>query len=459
MVYHEKMSKNTYRLIVCQGYDEKGKKLRKRKTIKVSEQLTPKQLERELNKQKILFEREVLLGEYLDGESITFLEFTRRWFKDYAEVNLTPATLVSYKQKLNERIIPAIGHIKLAKIQPVHILQFYQNLHTVGARLDCKFFPTDKFRTYLSEFSTKQVEIITGLSSKTCKRLKMGLDTDYKTAEKISKILDTDLKILFKQVEGEVLSEKTIRNHIGIIGSILSTAVKWNIIKDNPVKRIDMKKGAKTKVNYYDDIQVAKMLTALNGEPLMYASMIYLAIDIGLRKGEITGLTWDDIDFENSQVSINKQRHYVTGYGTINSKPKTEAGARIVTVSHKVISLLKQYKNQQLQQRMRLGTAWKQSPYVFLNEDGSAICPNQPYKWFVKFLDRHNLPRITFHQLRHTNASLLIAAGEDIVTVSSRLGHADKNITLNTYSHVIKSRDIQIANKMDEFYNKHQIAL
>ena len=76
----------------------------------------------------------------------------------------------------------------------------------------------------------------------------------------------------------------------------------------------------------------------------------------------------------------------------------------------------------------------------------------------MDFLERHNLPRISFHQLRHTNASLLISSGEDIVTVSGRLGHADKNITLNTYSHLIKSKEAQVANKMDEFYSRLEIA-
>jgi len=78
--------------------------------------------------------------------------------------------------------------------------------------------------------------------------------------------------------------------------------------------------------------------------------------------------------------------------------------------------------------------------------------PHKPYKWFTGFLERHNLPKITCHQLRHTNASLLIAAGVDVVTLSGRLGHGDKNITLNTYSHIIKSQEIQAANKMDNFY-------
>lgn len=85
MAFYEKTSEYTYRLTVCQGYDSKGKKLRKRKTIKLDETLTPKQAEKELNRQMVMFENEVLNGVYLDGEKITFAEFTQKWFEDYAE--------------------------------------------------------------------------------------------------------------------------------------------------------------------------------------------------------------------------------------------------------------------------------------------------------------------------------------------------------------------------------------
>lgn len=254
------------------------------------------------------------------------------------------------------------------------------------------------------------------------------------------------------------INKRTIQNHMGIIYSVLSTAVKWNIIKDNPMKRVDIKKARRAEAKFYDDKQVAEILQALANEPLILITMVYLSIDIGLRRGELTGLTWDDVDFETSQISINKQRHYVVGYGTINDKTKTDAGIRTVTASQTVISLLKQYRNQQLQQRLKLGTAWKNEPYIFVLDDGTPISPNLPYKWFVDFLNRHNLPKITFHQLGHTNASLLISSGEDVVTVSGRLGHSDKNITLNTYSHLIKSKETQVANRMDEFYQRLKVS-
>ena len=156
------------------------------------------------------------------------------------------------------------------------------------------------------------------------------------------------------------------------------------------MQRIDMKKSYKAKAKYYVEEQIERMLSALNDESLTLIVMVYLAIDIGLRRSELTGLTWDDINFETSQISINKQRHYVVGYGIIKDKTKTEAGIRVVTVSKTVMNLLKIYRNYQIQQKLKLGTAWHNEPYVFMLDDGKAISPNLPYKWFIKFLKKHN---------------------------------------------------------------------
>ncbi len=454
MAFYEQLSKYTYRLTVCQGYDSNGKKLRKRKTIKLSDKLTDKQLEKELTRQLILFEKVVNDGTYLNGESVSFKEFVDIWLKDYAAENLAVSTLVSYKTKLRERIIPAIGHIKLAKLQPTHILHFYNSLKDENIRLDGRYTPTERLKTVLAPYTAKQLENITGISYKTCQRLQLLEGTNKSTAERLCDTLHLNINKMFTYKVRRTLSEKSIRSHIGIIGSILSTAVKWNIIVDNPVRRVDMKKVPRKSVKYYDDKQIAIMLNLLEKEPLMFRTMIYLTLDIGLRKGELTGLCWSDVNFEESTVNINKQRHYVMGYGTFEDKPKTEAGIRIVTVSKTVCRLLKAYKNYQNRNRLKFGTAWHNTPYIFVLEDGKEISPHLPYKWFTKFLERNNLPKITFHQLRHTNASLMISAGEDIVTVSGRLGRSDKNITLNTYSHIIKSKEAQVANKMEEFYTR-----
>lgn len=456
MAFLEKISEYTYRITVCQGYDSKGKKLRKRKTITLDKNLTPKQAEKELERQKFMFENEVLNGVYLDGEKITFTEFTQRWLEDYAEKNLALTTLQSYKIILN-RILPAIGHIKLGKLQPHHLIQFYNSLDEEGARLDGRFTPTKALTKYLEPLTVSYIIKTTGISSKTCRRLKTGMATNYSTAQKLCNSYKLDFNRMFKGNSEKKLKRKTIKNHHIVIQSILSTAVDWNILMNNPAERAKPQKAPKSKAKYYNDEQLADMFQCLKSEPLMYMTIIYLAIDIGLREGELTGLKWEDINFETCEVNINKQRQYLKGIGTIECKPKTDAGIRVVTASKTVISLLKEYKKQQVENRLKFGTAWQNGQYVFLHEDGSPISTQLPYKWFTKFLNRHNLPKITFHQLRHTNASLLISSGEDIVTVSGRLGHADKNVTLNTYSHIIKSKEAQVANKMDEFYSRLKI--
>lgn len=452
MAYFEKRSANTYKIVVSMGYDSNGKHRRVSKTVKLPENMSESRRQKELNTLCVLFQKEVENGLYLDGSKITFAEFTEKWLTDYAEKNLAPTTLVSYKIILN-RILPAIGHITLNKLQPHHLIQFYNSLDEEGTRLDGRFTPTKALIKYLEPFTLSHIIKTTGISSKTCRRLKTGMATNYSTAQKLCNTYKLDFNRMFKGNSEKKLTRKTIRNHHIVIHSILSTAVDWNILTNNPAGRAKPQKVTKTQAKYYNDEQVANMLNALRSEPLMYMTMIYLAIDIGLREGELTGLKWEDINFDTCEVNINKQRHYITGYGNIEGKPKTDAGVRSVTASKTVISLLKEYKKQQNENRLKFGTAWQNGKYVFLHEDGCPISTQLPYKWFTKFLNRHNLPKITFHQLRHTNASLLISSGEDIVTVSGRLGHADKNVTLNTYSHIIKSKEAQVANKMDEFYN------
>lgn len=452
MAYFEKRSANTYKIVVSMGYDSNGKHRRVSKTVRLPENMSESRRQKELNTLCVLFQKEVENGLYLDGSKITFAEFTEKWLTDYAEKNLAPTTLVSYKIILN-RILPAIGHITLNKLQPHHLIQFYNSLDEEGTRLDGRFTPTKALIKYLEPLTLSHIIKTTGISSKTCRRLKTGMATNYSTAQKLCNTYKLDFNRMFKGNSEKKLTRKTIRNHHIVIHSILSTAVDWNILTNNPAGRAKPQKVTKTQAKYYNDEQVANMLNALRSEPLMYMTMIYLAIDIGLREGELTGLKWEDINFDTCEVNINKQRHYITGYGNIEGKPKTDAGVRSVTASKTVISLLKEYKKQQNENRLKFGTAWQNGKYVFLHEDGCPISTQLPYKWFTKFLNRHNLPKITFHQLRHTNASLLISSGEDIVTVSGRLGHADKNVTLNTYSHIIKSKEAQVANKMDEFYN------
>jgi integrase len=114
------------------------------------------------------------------------------------------------------------------------------------------------------------------------------------------------------------------------------------------------------------------------------------------------------------------------------------------------MELLKQYKLAQNEERLKMGDKWLPTDFVFTNSDtGKPIFPNRPTVWFSEFLKRHDLPKITFHQLRHTNASLLLAQNVDIAVLSKRLGHSKISVTLDIYSHALKSKDKEAADKMD----------
>ena len=450
----EKRSENVYRIVVCVGYDVRGKKIRKSKTITFNNPMSEKQKQKELQKNAVLFENSVKNGNYLDGEKITFQEFALKWLEKQSK-KYAPGTLIPCKTRLYNRILPEFGHMKLTKIQTKHLEDFYAKLKEEGSRLEDFYVPTKEFTTILLKYKTSKLIKLAGITNKTCIRLKNGNKTNLKTAKQICNALSLSVSKMFKRANNSPLSDKTIKNHHSDISSIFTLAEKWRLIKFNPAKYVDFGKPVKKKANYYNNEQVKSLLIALDNEPyenMTYKVLISLALDTGVRSSELCGLKWDDVNFENGTISITKQRQYIHTFGIIERQPKTVNGIRTISISPSVLAKLKTYKQKQAQDKLQLGTAWQNGLYLFKHSNGQDLHPIRPYKWFIKFLEKHNLPKITLHQLRHTNASLLIANGIDPVTLAERLGHGDKNITLNTYSHMINEREKLVALQMENIY-------
>ncbi|MCL2571212.1 MAG: site-specific integrase [Defluviitaleaceae bacterium] len=433
------------------GYD------RVNKTITFPTSMTAKQRIKEAEKEAILFEDEVKSGEYLDGEQITFANFVAIWMKEYAEKELAPSTLVKYKRRLKSRILPALGHMKLAGIQPSHITAFYNNLTETGVRMDVLYKATDALLEKLSQTRNTALSKNTGIGRNVFARLKKGGSAVYDTVEKLCTYFEADVKEMFVQQDtNKVLSSKTVRHHHTLLSGIFTFAMEWNLIKDNPTRRVrlpSITKAKSAKPKHYDDKQVAVFLAALEGEPIKYKMALLIALDTGLRLSEVAGLTWSIVDIDEQVVDVVQQRQYVPEYGIILCDPKTEKGERAITLSLYAKEKLMEYKAYQEQMRLKYGSAWHESDIIITHDDGVPLFPNRPSTWFGEFIKRKGLPHITFHGLRHTNASLMIGGDVDIVTLSGRLGHADKNVTLNIYTHMIESREKMAANKIDQFYN------
>ena len=376
----EKRGKNSYRLTVSEGFDLNGKPMIHRKTVHG----TKKDAEVELAK----FVTEVQNGLVIDGKSLKFSEFTEIWKRDYGSKELAPSTYKRYCRMLETRLLPYFGHFYINKIRPTDIMKFYD----------------------LLEKDTQLVRKKGNNGSKTKKPL----------------------------------SGKTILEHHRLLRAMLHKAVYWQLIVANPAERVQPPKARKPKRRSYDDEQTKILLENLEllpNEDTKYKVAIILTVFTGVRLGELMGLEWQDVDFKNGIISINRSSQYLADMGVFTKVPKTESSIREIAIPEFIISLFEEYKLWYEEQKSIYGELWTNSDRLFVQADGKPMHPSTISKWFVKYVGQIGLPVINFHGLRHTNASLLVAQNVDIAVISARLGHAQISTTLDFYVHPLLSHN------------------
>ena len=433
---------DSYRIRVSLGYDVNGKKEIRSMTWKPSEGMTKKQIEKELQRQAVVFEENIKNGLQI-GKGIRFASFVEKWLEEYAKKQLRSKTVAQY-EALIPRINSAIGHKKMEEIQPHHLLSFYNNLAEKGIRLDTKYRCECDFKGLLKGYKLtfKALAEKSGISEQTLTSVAKGNNVSKKTATAISSALGVKLETLFTPSEEEkTLSGKTLQHYHRLISSIMSTAVQWQVIASNPCDRVKPPKAERKEAEYLDETQAIDLLIALEEEPLIYKTLFTLILYSGMRRGEACGLEWSDIDLDNGIIDINKSSLYLPQKGIYDDDTKNTTSRRVIRVPAPAVELLKELKVYQAQERLKLGEQWFNSGKVFTTWNGKPIHPDTVSGWFRKFVARHNLPQVHVHSLRHTNATLLIYNGTDIKTVSKRLGHADVTTTGNIYTHAIKRAD------------------
>ncbi len=412
---------NGYRILVSNGYDVYGKKIQETTTFIPDSTMTPKQQQKALEKFVFEFEERVKNGKYLKGEKITLKDFADSWLKDYAEQQLQRTTFSAYKEMLDQKIMPALGHLKLSKIQPMHLQSFYNNLLEDGVRKD-------------------------------------GKEGGY--------------------------SPSTIKKCHAVISSILKTAVLWQVIESNPCDRVapPRDKRITNEVKHFTLEQAETFLKALNMEysttykahdriddtgkkyhvaeytetrsiPTQFKVFFNLALFTGMRRGELIALTWSDIDFDNRTININKSTGYVNKQ-MITKSPKNKSSIREITIPGPIMDLIKKYRTEQLEYKLSIGDQWIGDNHVFIQWNGSQMHLATPYGTFKDIIKKYNatveddskkIPDIPMHGLRHTSATLLISENVDVRTVSARLGHAQTSTTMNIYAHSLKKSDEKAA--------------
>lgn len=203
---------------------------------------------------------------------------------------------------------------------------------------------------------------------------------------------------------------------------------------------------------HLDEEDARRLLELLQNEPAKYRAAISFDLLSGLRRGELLGLRWSDVDFENETVTIVQTSSYVPGVGIYTDTPKNKTSARPLKLSRSAFFVLRQVQEWQEEQRALCGDRWKDKDgRIFTNDEGAPIHPDALSSWFGDFTRWNGFTEIHVHSLRHSYASLLIAEGTPLVVVSRRLGHAQVSTTANIYAHVIASVDEKAAQITEKF--------
>ena len=193
--------------------------------------------------------------------------------------------------------------------------------------------------------------------------------------------------------------------------------------------------------------EVPLLLRAAKETPMF--TLVFMALNTGMRRGELLGLRWSDIDLDLSFLNVRQTLQFTRANGIEFKEPKTDSSKREITLPSIAVEVLRTRKAAQLRERLMLGLGKDETALVFTREDQQPIAPYNITKAFNRLVKKAGIQKITFHGLRHTHISHLLADGIDIKTVSERAGHSSASITLDVYSHVLEKTQELAAQTVD----------
>ena len=306
----------------------------------------------------------------------TVVAWMNEWFENVAKIKVRPSSHQTYRGYIDHHIAPNIGNIPLEKLSTMDLQKLYRKLMNKG-----------------------RVERI---------------EAEH-------------------QPKG--LSAKTVRNINQVISSAMDFAVAQKIILENPCKAVALPKVEHKEMQTIPAEQLQAFLQEAKATGVY--EMYYIELATGLRRGELLGLKWQDIDWKNGIIKVRRQVARVDGQ-IVEAPLKTKNSYRTVTISQQAIEVLKQQKEKTHDQ------------YVFPSPNGGPISPDSVNNMLKRVLARAGIPKVRFHDLRHTFATIALQNGVDIKTVSGMLGHFSAGFTLDTYAHVTTAAQKEAADTIGQ---------
>lgn len=244
------------------------------------------------------------------------------------------------------------------------------------------------------------------------------------------------------------LSARSVVHHHRVLRQALSHAMKWGLVIRNVADAVDPPRPMSKEMKALDSAGVSRLLDEARGT--MYFPLIHLATFTGMRRSELLGLRWKDVDLRRATVSISQVLHCLPGHRIVFEPPKTAKSRRLVTLSQEAVLALRTYGEMVEADLAQLGSLLTGDRLVFSQLDGSPFLPNTVTHAFAKIARRAGLEGIHFHSLRHSHASIMLQEGVSSKVVAERLGHSTVALTLDVYSHVTPGLKEDAAGRFEE---------
>lgn len=327
-------------------------------------------------------------GTYIEPQNILLFQYLNEWLETRKD-ELSPTTYSGYEVNIRCHINPMIGGIKLQDLRPQHIRSLYNKLKK----------------------------------------------------ERILKVDGVQRKF-------EPLSNKSILYVHRVLAKALKDAYDDELIKTNPADKVKPPSPDKPETNFLTIEQIREMLDKFKNDE-MYMPVL-LAVTLGLRRGEILGLQWEDIDFDNKIIHVRHNYTMAEGKPILLDSPKTKSSNRDIIVTDRIIKELENHRLEQKKMKLMLGKKYNNNDFVCTWPNGEPFNPSHLSRAFKMRMKKYGLPEITFHELRHSNASLMLSQNVPMKAVSDRLGHSTITITNDIYGHIENSVQKQVAESIDK---------
>jgi integrase len=270
----------------------------------------------------------------------------------------------------------------------------------------------------------------------------------------VHKLTAQHLEKLYIEKLEEGLSPTTVTAIHTMLHTALEKAVRLGLISRNVCDLVSPPRKIQKEIKPLSPQQVLQLLEAAKGHP--QETLFILALTTGMRRGELLGLKWQDIDFEKGVLQVRRAlTRMPTGLGYKETEPKTKMSRRSIVLISFAIEALKKHRARQLEMKSRVGEAWQEHDYVFCTPIGTHLSPGHDVLVQLKILlKKAGLPEIRFHDLRHSTATLLLSKGVHPKVVQEILGHSEISMTMDTYSHVLPTMQKNAMNELNDIFGE-----